>query len=76
MAYAGRSVEEIASAVELPRSELEFIVKINRDRLMFDERQLPEWVHRSSSQEQTKDLGELGERFRQACDEFKQKAQP
>jgi hypothetical protein len=44
LAHAGKSVEEILTAVDLPRGEIEFIASVNRDRLMFAEDQLPEWA--------------------------------
>lgn len=45
LAHAGRSVDEIAIEVDLPREQLEFIAKVNKDQLMFDNDQLPEWAH-------------------------------
>jgi hypothetical protein len=44
LAHQGASVDEIASKVELPKGEIEFIAKVNRDRLMFNEETLPEWA--------------------------------
>ena len=44
MAHQGRSVDEIASVVDLSRGEIEFIAKVNRDRLQFSEADLPEWT--------------------------------
>lgn len=44
MAFAGSSLDEIEKAVDIPRSELEFIVKVNRERLMFSPSDLPDWV--------------------------------
>jgi hypothetical protein len=44
MAHSGMSVEEIAQSVILPREQLELIAKFNREQLMFDENQLPEWA--------------------------------
>lgn len=44
LANQGRSVDEIASQVDIPRGELEFIVKVNRENLSFDENKLPEWI--------------------------------
>jgi hypothetical protein len=44
LAYAGKPIEEIAQAVDLPRAELEFIVKVNRQQLQFNEADLPEWA--------------------------------
>ena len=44
MAHQGHSVEEIASVVDLSRGEIEFIAKVNRERLQFSEEDLPEWT--------------------------------
>lgn len=49
MAHSGMSVEEITQAVHLPREQVELIAKFNRDQLMFDESQLPEWASREGS---------------------------
>jgi hypothetical protein len=46
LAHSGLSVEEIAKQVHLPSEQVELIAKFNRDQLMFDERQLPEWAAR------------------------------
>ena len=47
LAHSGLSVEEIAKQVHLPSEQVELIAKFNRDQLMFDERQLPEWAGRA-----------------------------
>jgi hypothetical protein len=44
MAHQGMGIEEIAAKVDLPKGELEFITKVNRDQLMFQEDQLPTWA--------------------------------
>lgn len=44
MAHAGKPIEEIISQVELPREQVELIIKFNRTELMFDEEALPEWA--------------------------------
>lgn len=44
MAHQGLSVDEIVQKVDLPKGEIEFIAKVNRDRLMFSEDQLPWWA--------------------------------
>ncbi len=44
MAHQGASIEEIVSAVDLPRGEIEFIAKVNRDQLQFSEQDLPAWA--------------------------------
>jgi hypothetical protein len=47
LAHQGLDVEEIAKQVDLPKGEIEFITKVNRDRLMFNEEQLPLWAQES-----------------------------
>lgn len=49
MAHSGLSVDEIAAAVPLPREQIELIAKFNREQLMFDENQLPQWATRPAS---------------------------
>lgn len=44
LAHQGLSPEEISKQVDLPKGEIEFIAKVNRDQLMFNEDQLPEWA--------------------------------
>jgi hypothetical protein len=44
LAHQGMSVEAIAARVDLPRGEIEFIAKVNKDRLMFSEDRLPAWA--------------------------------
>lgn len=44
LAHRGASPAEIASQVDLPMGEIEFIAKVNKDRLMFAEDQLPWWA--------------------------------
>lgn len=47
LAYQGHSVDEIVDIVDLPKGEVEFIVKVNKDELMFDMDNLPDWAKRS-----------------------------
>jgi mannose/fructose/N-acetylgalactosamine-specific phosphotransferase system component IIB len=49
LAHQGKSVDEIARIVDLSRGELEFIVKVNRDKLQFSEEDLPEWTKEGSA---------------------------
>lgn len=49
MANAGSSVEQIAGEVNLPREQIELIAKFNREQLMFDETQLPEWAQKDAA---------------------------
>jgi hypothetical protein len=51
MANAGRSVEDILQEVDLPREQVEFIAKVNRDKLMFDDTQLPPWAKEKANLE-------------------------
>jgi hypothetical protein len=44
MAHSGMNVEDIAAQVNLPQDQVEMIAKFNRDQLMFDETQLPDWA--------------------------------
>lgn len=44
MAHEGKSEDEIAEIVNLPKSQIEFIVKVNSQRLSFDPGQMPEWL--------------------------------
>lgn len=44
MANKGYGIEEILAKVDLPREQVEFIAKVNKDELVFDENQLPAWV--------------------------------
>jgi hypothetical protein len=44
LAHQGLSVEEISAKIDLPKGEIEFIAKVNRDQLMFNEDQLPTWA--------------------------------
>lgn len=54
LANEGRSVDEILSQVDLPRNEVEFIAKVNRDELMFNPELLPEWA--KPREEKTQDV--------------------
>jgi hypothetical protein len=44
MAHEGKSVNEICEVVDLPKSQVQFISKVNADRLSFDSSQIPEWL--------------------------------
>lgn len=44
MAHHGVAVEEIMREVDLPRGEIEFIAKVNREQLSFREEDLPVWA--------------------------------
>ncbi len=44
MAHQGSGADEIAKVVDLPLGEIEFIAKVNREKLMFNEDELPIWA--------------------------------
>lgn len=44
LAHQGLSVEDILREVDLPRGEVEFIAKVNREQLSFREEDLPAWA--------------------------------
>ncbi|MBC86534.1 MAG: hypothetical protein CL677_05080 [Bdellovibrionaceae bacterium] len=44
LAHKGKTVDEIVDIVGLPKGEVEFISKVNRKELVFDEDQLPAWA--------------------------------
>lgn len=47
LAHEGLSAEEISKQVDLDVAEIEFIAKVNKDRLMFSEDDLPKWAQKS-----------------------------
>lgn len=51
MAHQGMDIEDIAARVDIPRSELEFVVKVNKKKLMFSEEHLPDWAQESGDEE-------------------------
>jgi len=76
MAHEGKSNDEIACEVDLPREQIEFIAKVNKDQLMFDETQLPTWAQMGQEvsfgeggqpTQEYSSLKRLGDEFRQAC---------
>lgn len=44
LANQGMTVDELVERLDIPRSELEFIAKVNKNKLMFSEEHLPEWI--------------------------------
>jgi len=86
LAHNGVSVDEIAKQVSLPREQIELIAKFNREQLMFDEEQLPEWAHRASANVNEMDflgnaekpkpdlqqMARIGDNFKQAVETVKQ----
>ncbi len=52
LAHQGRTIDEIASQVDLPQGELEFIAKINREQLMFSIDSLPPWAQAELQQQE------------------------
>lgn len=59
MAHSGLSVEEISKTVHLPREQVELIAKFNREQLMFDETQLPQWATRPQGADPSFALNEM-----------------
>jgi hypothetical protein len=59
MAHSGLTVEEISESVHLPREQIELIAKFNREQLMFDETQLPEWATRPAGADPAFALNEM-----------------
>ena len=49
MANEGKTIAEIAEQINLPVGEIEFIAKVNKDQLMFDQESLPEWARETGS---------------------------
>ncbi len=68
LAHEGKTVEEIASVVDLDRGEIELIAKLNRKQLMFDSSQLPAWIDVGKAYQPapapSEALRALGENFR------------
>ncbi|MAE73400.1 MAG: hypothetical protein CL675_04845 [Bdellovibrionaceae bacterium] len=51
MAHGGQTAEEISEALGIPLGEAEFIAKVNKDQLMFDEDRLPDWAQSALTDE-------------------------
>ncbi|HEX4926027.1 MAG TPA: DUF2802 domain-containing protein [Bdellovibrionales bacterium] len=49
LANRGLSLEEIAQKVDIPRGELELIVRMNKDQMVFSESEIPEWAKTSQT---------------------------
>lgn len=49
LAHAGHTREEIQSNVDLTPAEIDFIIKVNREQLMFSEEDLPAWAQAEES---------------------------
>lgn len=85
MANQGYSREQIQAQIDLPDAEIDLIMKVNRDQLMFHEDQLPGWVEKhplenkpdlfTPPQVDVAALNKIGEDFKKACDEFAKKAE-
>ncbi len=86
MAHQGQSFQDIQKQVDLPHAELDLIVKLNREQLMFSEDHLPAWVEKHPveanqnifvpPQVDIASLEKLGQDFKQACKDFEQKMNP
>ena len=44
LSHQGKSIDDIAKEVDLPRGEIEMIAKVNREELVFSDQKLPEWA--------------------------------
>ena len=58
MAHQGKSVAEISKELDLPFAEVEFISKINKEQLIFESNNLPDWVKESLDNEDINDSDE------------------
>jgi hypothetical protein len=75
LAHAGHSPQDIVAETGLPVGEVDFIAKVNREELMFDADQLPEWAKTGRLVEEALEtperdmtsLKKLGDEFRRAC---------
>ncbi len=86
MAHQGLSFQEIQKQVDLPHAELDLIVKLNREQLMFSEDHLPAWADKhpveanqnifAPPQVDIASLEKLGQDFKQACKAFEEKINP
>ncbi len=89
LAHNGANIDEISEEIDLPKAEIELIMKINKNKLMFSSENLPPWVEKNSSDQprekdfskafevphfQNESLTELGNQFRQACKKHNQKS--
>ncbi len=85
MAHQGYSRQQIQSQIDLPDAEIDLIMKVNRDQLMFAEDQLPGWVEKhplennpdlyTPPQVDVAALDKMGADFKKACDDFAKKAE-
>ena len=86
MAHQGLSFQDIQKQVDLPHAELDLIVKLNREQLMFSEDHLPAWADKhpveanqnifAPPQVDIASLEKLGQDFKQACKAFEEKINP
>lgn len=84
LAHQGMGVDAIQKQIDLPKAELDFIVKVNKEQLMFNEEHLPAWAQQHPLQPNPSlfeapkvDIGELerlGDEFRRACKDFEEKS--
>ncbi|MBX9767113.1 MAG: DUF2802 domain-containing protein [Bdellovibrionales bacterium] len=58
LAHQGASLEAIRNQVDLPDAELDFLVKMNREGLMFSEEQLPSWAQTGAPQAEENTQGQ------------------
>lgn len=84
MAHQGYTREQIRAQIDLPDAELDLIMKVNRDQLMFSEEALPAWVEKhpletnpqlfTPPQVDIEALSKMGDDFKKACEDFARKA--
>ncbi len=70
MAHEGKSMTEIMQQVPLPRAELELLLKLNKQQLMFSEDLLPDWLKEKEQPQQQRQLTGLQHRLSQVEEEF------
>lgn len=85
MAHQGYKREQIQAQIDLPDAELDLIMKVNRDQLMFAEDALPAWVDKHPLENNPQlftppkvdvaALSKMGEDFKRACEDFAKKAE-
>ncbi|NUM59420.1 MAG: DUF2802 domain-containing protein [Bdellovibrionaceae bacterium] len=55
LAHQGLSIEDISKEVDLTPGEIDLILKLNKENLMFEEDSLPEWINVNSMNDQNID---------------------
>jgi mannose/fructose/N-acetylgalactosamine-specific phosphotransferase system component IIB len=83
LAHQGYTRDQIQKTVDLPDAELDLVIKLNRDQLMFAEEELPAWVDKNPIESSpdlytppsvdVNALSKMGDEFKKACEEFAKK---